>query len=102
MVHGGGGNDTIFSGSGNDLIFGGQGANVIGGGAGADRFVVSAGEVDLITDFSLSEGDRFQTGGQTYTVSKASEGYAGITLADGSFIVLQGVTPASVTGDFFI
>ncbi|WP_182422050.1 Ig-like domain-containing protein [Aureimonas sp. ME7] len=100
-VYGGVGNDTILGGSGNDRIIGGPGANVLGGGAGADRFVVGAGEVDFITDFQLAQGDRIETGGQLYTVTSTSEGYAAITLANGSFIVLQGVAPGSVTVDYF-
>lgn len=100
-VFGGYGNDTILGGSGSDRIVGGPDANVLAGGAGADRFVVGAGEVDFVTDFNLAEGDRIETGGQAYTVSQTADGYAGIALADGSFIVLQGVTAGSVTGDFF-
>ncbi|MGH6780822.1 MAG: cadherin domain-containing protein, partial [Sphingomonadaceae bacterium] len=59
-----GGDDIIDGGSGNDMITGGTGADIITGGTGADRFIYnsvsesSAGAVDIIADFSRSQGDR--------------------------------------------
>jgi Ca2+-binding RTX toxin-like protein len=51
--------DDILSGlGGDDVLVGGAGIDTLTGGAGADRFVLTNGDgPDLITDFSVAEGD---------------------------------------------
>ena len=63
-LNGGVGNDVIVGGAGNDNITGGTGSDIITGGTGADRFTWSAvgefgpaGQPDVITDFSHTDGD---------------------------------------------
>jgi Ca2+-binding RTX toxin-like protein len=57
------GADVIFGNDGNDIIAGGGGKDTLTGGAGADRFTYfglsdsRGANVDLITDFSVSDGD---------------------------------------------
>jgi Ca2+-binding RTX toxin-like protein len=80
FIYGGPGNDVIYGGAGNDFIFGGTSINtlkvvdghevteigydVMTGGAGADTFAWDFSSIqhghDLITDFSLGEGDRLR------------------------------------------
>lgn len=40
--------------------------------------------------------------GQAYPLSRTAEDHAGITLANGSFVVLQGITPGNLTSDVFV
>ena len=61
MLVGGTGRDRLVGGAGNDRLEGGAARDVLVGGAGADTFVfdlADAGEMDVIRDFSLSDGDR--------------------------------------------
>ncbi|MFJ2715170.1 type I secretion C-terminal target domain-containing protein [Pseudomonas sp. NPDC087346] len=59
------GNDTVIGGSGSDLIVGGGGNDTLTGGAGADAFSWIAGEssIDLVTDFTKTQGDRIDLKG---------------------------------------
>lgn len=58
------GDDTLIGGDGDDRIVGGRGADELTGGAGADRFEFRGWRQsetdarDVITDFSVAEGDR--------------------------------------------
>ena len=58
---GGAGNDSLNGGSGNDIITGGTGNDTLTGGIGLDRFnfttALDSTNIDIITDFSLSEKD---------------------------------------------
>lgn len=62
-LSGNAGVNVIVGGAGDDTIDGRGGKDVLTGGAGADTFVFSnaaaAGNADTITDFSVSEGDKF-------------------------------------------
>jgi Ca2+-binding RTX toxin-like protein len=63
ILRGGQGDDLITGGAGNDLLFGDIGQDTLTGGAGADIFnPIGWGGLELITDFSYSEGDRVQFG----------------------------------------
>lgn len=53
------GSDQIFGNLGKDSLNGGPGNDQLSGGDGADTFWLSAGE-DLVTDFSISQGDRLR------------------------------------------
>lgn len=61
-LYGEAGDDTLTGGAGDDTLVSGAGSDRMTGGAGRDMFGVTAGgissgEVDVITDFDLSEGD---------------------------------------------
>ena len=85
-LFGGGGNDTINGDAGADTLTGGSGGDFLAGGSGADifRFANNHG-TDGITDFSLSDGDRIQLGGDISSfgftpagfVSNGNDGLAG-------------------------
>ena len=51
--------DRIFGGAGDDFIAGGDCADTISGGLGADAFIFRTGDkgIDVISDFSSTEGD---------------------------------------------
>ncbi|OBT09449.1 hypothetical protein A9264_09280 [Vibrio sp. UCD-FRSSP16_10] len=52
--------DELIGGLGNDILIGGLGSDILTGGEGSDLFVwedLDDGQQDLITDFSLTEGD---------------------------------------------
>ena len=60
--------DVLTGSSGNDILAGGAGLNTLTGGSGADTFVIDpsalteVGLVDVITDYSQSEGDKIDLG----------------------------------------
>jgi Ca2+-binding RTX toxin-like protein len=66
-IHGGQGNDTLWTADGSDWLYGdagnddlngGAGNDILSGGTGADRFQFTATSGnDVITDFSLTDGD---------------------------------------------
>jgi Ca2+-binding RTX toxin-like protein len=60
------GNDSFNGGAGNDSITGGTGNDTLTGGTGADTFVRDANDTvaqaDVITDFSLADGDKINLG----------------------------------------
>jgi RTX calcium-binding nonapeptide repeat (4 copies) len=72
QIDGGGGNDQLSGLGGDDKLIGGSGADLLTGGAGADRFIFKGGTKagalttsspaapDTVTDFSFSQGDKFQ------------------------------------------
>ncbi|KIC48018.1 calcium-binding protein [Tateyamaria sp. ANG-S1] len=66
-LNGGSGDDTLDGGSGKDRIYLGAGDDVATGGADADRFVFRSndldGAMDVITDFSVSQGDQLDLRG---------------------------------------
>ena len=58
LLRGGLGNDKVLGGIGADQLSGNQGNDTLTGGSAADVFIFAkAGGSDLITDFSLAEGD---------------------------------------------
>lgn len=65
-LRGDGGEDDLIGGKGNDTLVGGLNADTLTGGDGADRFylhpddrLITVGDApDVITDFSMAEGDR--------------------------------------------
>ncbi|MFW2545263.1 matrixin family metalloprotease [Primorskyibacter sp. 2E107] len=57
-LYGGDGNDRLLGLDGDDTIYGGAGDDAISGGDGADVFVFADGfGTDVLSDFSLGEGD---------------------------------------------
>lgn len=66
-LNGGSGDDILDGGSGADRVYLGAGDDIATGGSGADRFVFRFedldGSSDVITDFSVGEGDRMDLRG---------------------------------------
>jgi VCBS repeat-containing protein len=79
---GGSGNDTITGALGNDLIAGGNDNDVLFGGAGADRFRFDNTDgSDVITDFSVAQGDKVQlSSGGNCTLAGTSFTYGTTTV----------------------
>lgn len=66
LLYGGAGDDALRGDAGNDTLYGGAGSDNLQGGEGADVFVFSLsdlGEMDVITDFNLFEGDSIRIDG---------------------------------------
>lgn len=61
LLYGLGGIDVLSGGGGADGLFGGAGADILTGGGGGDVFGWEAGDLDgnadIITDFSIADGD---------------------------------------------
>ena len=71
-LHGAAGNDTLNGGAGNDTLNGADGNDTIIGGLGGDIFrfdsaLNTAANRDVITDFSLAQGDRIQLENAVFT-----------------------------------
>jgi autotransporter-associated beta strand protein len=105
-LHGGTGADTLRGGQGDDLVIGGSGDNWISGdlgndtltgGAGADVFHVSPGTgADIVTDFSLAQGDRVQVDvGLSWSLTQSGDN-AVVGFSDGSSLTLEGVSVANL------
>lgn len=59
LIVGSNGTDTLLGQDGNDTLEGGSGQDTLVGGGGRDVFVLIGGDgTDIITDFSLAQGDR--------------------------------------------
>lgn len=55
------GNDTLVGGGGDDGLSGNWGTDILTGGCGADMFVFDGNfDTDIVTDFSLEDGDHFK------------------------------------------
>jgi serralysin len=61
-LRGEGDNDNLDGGEGNDLLIGGSGYDMLTGGLGADTFAFNSTgeEFDIITDFTIEQGDSIQ------------------------------------------
>ncbi|HEY9237187.1 MAG TPA: DUF4347 domain-containing protein [Phenylobacterium sp.] len=103
VARGGQGNDVLLGRDGNDTLFGDLGSDTLTGGAGADIFCsFGAAGIDLITDFSLAEGDHIMLdSGTRYTVSQAGSDVH-IDMTGGGRLILAGVELSSLTGDWII
>lgn len=85
--------NVLDGGEGNDVLRGRSGDDVLTGGAGADRFQYFAsdlkgGSVDVITDFSVEEGDRLDF--RRLVDKKADDGldaHVAVTAAEGGLAV---------------
>ncbi|MBY9064148.1 hypothetical protein K7957_14495 [Sphingomonas yunnanensis] len=120
-LFGGGGNDVIVGGGGNDWLYGGAGNNALTGGGGADRFVITAGSNDTITDFRFADGDKIDLSGIDAIATNAAgtldhfsfvaggkfTGRAGqlivaedVAAADGAHWIVQGDTNGDGHADF--
>ena len=92
----------MIAGQGNDLIFGNQGNDTLTGNLGGDTFKFnSADGADLITDFSLGQGDKIDLQGLGHTVSQASDGSALVNVFGGGTVELAGIAAINVNDTFF-
>lgn len=69
FVRGGQDNDLLLGGDGNDVLCGDLGTDTLTGGAGADAFLLRVDDAagDVITDFSVADGDRIALVGSVAT-----------------------------------
>jgi hypothetical protein len=98
IVRGGQGDDMVSGGAGADWIAGDRGDDTLTGGSGADTFhSFNEAGLDVVRDFSQSEGDRvLLLSGTTYTVSQVGADTV-LQLGGGARMVLQGVQMSSLT-----
>jgi Ca2+-binding RTX toxin-like protein len=68
-LFGGQDSDTLSGGAGDDRLSGDRGQDVLTGGAGRDRYIIGAGDelddrglADIITDFSVEDGEEIELG----------------------------------------
>jgi Ca2+-binding RTX toxin-like protein len=97
VARGGQGNDVVAGGAGSDWLAGDRGNDTLTGGAGADTFhMFGAADLDVVTDFSVAEGDRVQlSAGSAYTVSQV--GLDTVVSVDGAGrMILEGVQVSSL------
>jgi Ca2+-binding RTX toxin-like protein len=93
LVFGGLGDDGLVTGAGNDMLWGNEGNDTVAGRAGADRYVFAVGSGnDLVSGFSVAEGDRLDLQGQSFTLGTAADGSVVLALSGGGTITLNGVT----------
>ena len=106
FLHGGYGHDTLDGGADDDVIDGGYGDDVLTGGAGADAFHFRGDPfklrpnsgLDIITDFSLAEGDRiFLSEAILEVVVSPREAGGFLDFGDGHGVLLAGVAPAELS-----
>jgi phospholipase/lecithinase/hemolysin len=96
IIRGGQADDMITGGAGPDWLSGDRGANTLAGGGGADTFHAGLGN-DVISDFTVSQGDRVQIdAGVTYTLSQTAAGTV-VDLSSGGHVTLSGVQMSSLT-----
>lgn len=95
-LRGGKGDDRLDGGEGDDWLAGGRGADTLTGGPGADTFNSFAGAgTDVVTDFSVAEGDRVELDpGTAFKVRQ--EGADTVVEMEGARLVLKGVKAASL------
>lgn len=109
FLEGGLGNDHLFGGGGDDILVGGAGLDTLNGGAGKDTFVLALDAADVVSGFSLAQGDVLDVSGITGDVGRLSlvaAGTNGTSLmfdADGAgsdvavaIATLQNVTPLAL------
>jgi len=64
VLYGGDDDDELYGEDGDDTLIGGLGSDILEGGSGTDYFafdvIPSLGDIDVITDFSIFEGDKIQ------------------------------------------
>lgn len=110
---GGYGRDTMFGAEGNDTLNGGRNRDVSTGGGGADKFIFTSvfdsfndgANVDLITDFNRSSGDKIDLHQIDASLSAAGDqvfqfrGSAQFSGAQGELIQWQANGVTTIGGD---
>ena len=120
VVGGGQGNDTVYGDAGDDNVSGGLGNDQLYGGTGADTFVfaLDVGSVDVINDWTPSQGDRIDLSSFNSTIGNATapnvitdfgslgltqtNADAQITLPGGQQIILKNTQISSIQPSQFI
>ena len=76
ILFGNDGADRLRGESGNDTLVGGLGSDTLIGGAGADIFVFDFPDegIDMIQDFSASNGDKIQVSAENFGLEPDSSG----------------------------
>lgn len=94
---GGNDDDLLNGGNGNDTLLGGVGQDQLIGGKGSDLFLLSASQgVDIISDFKISQQDRFGlTGGLTFEQLAIAQGIG--SNANNTLISVLGENIAIIT-----
>ena len=106
-ILGGSGLDTVLGGAGNDSLTGGTGGDSLSGGLGADHFIyLTAAESrggattrDVISDFSVSDGDRIDL---TAFDAIPGGGHDPLVFVSGGFSGTGQVRVHVVGGDTFV
>lgn len=94
------GNDSLDGGEGDDRLFAGSGLDTLTGGTGADLFVVQrdAGNVTVIRDFSLADGDTIDFSTLSVLFGKEADGTLNARIGSGTvnqYVIFEGLTDAS-------
>jgi surface adhesion protein len=78
------GDETAIGGAGNDIFYGSDGNDTLTGGGGADVFKFVAGDsgADLITDFSIADGDKVDL--SSFGITSPADAQPYLTLVDGN------------------
>jgi hypothetical protein len=84
--------DSVLGGSGNDTLNGGSGRDTLVGGSGADRFrfdadLSAATNIDTITDFSATAGDRLVLDRAIFTTLNGGGSLSGSAFRAGAGLV---------------
>jgi glycerophosphoryl diester phosphodiesterase len=97
VLRGGQDNDLIYGGAGSDWLSGDRGSDTVFGGAGADTFhSFSDAGLDLVADFSRTEGDRvLLDAGTIYFVRQAGQDTV-IDMGGGNQLVLKGTPNTAI------
>jgi len=76
------GDETAIGGAGNDILYGSDGNDTLTGGGGSDVFKFKVGDTgsDIITDFSLADGDKLDLSSFGMTSSAVAQQY--LTMVD--------------------
>ena len=112
-VNGSEGADLVYGNAGGDHLSGGAGDDTLFGGAGQDTFSVGSGDgADIISDFSVADGDRIEIAADLNgtTIDSLTDlqvvatDFAGnviFDLGDGNSLTLIGVQTADLQSDWF-
>jgi len=102
VLHGGRGDDRVSGGKGNDWLSGDRDDDTLTGGAGADLFHIAAGfGADVVTDFSVADGDRVELPrSTTYTVRQVGDDT--VVELPGARLTLRGVRAGQLPLDWLV
>jgi Ca2+-binding RTX toxin-like protein len=102
VLRGGRGDDKVSGGDGRDWISGDRGDDILSGGRGADVFRLAPDfGNDLVTDFSIAEGDRVELPpGVAYTLRQ--QGADTVLELSGGRLTLRGVRAADLPSGWIV
>jgi hypothetical protein len=77
------GDETATGGAGNDILYGSDGNDTLTGSGGGDVFKFQAGDTgsDIITDFSIADGDKVDL--SSYGITSSADAQQYLSLVDG-------------------